>query len=133
MVFEPKYRRKAFYGSKRTEIGAILRKLCIWKGITILEAEVCIDHVHILLEIPSKYTVSSIMSYLKEKSSLLIHERWRNAKYRYKGRQFWCRGYYVDTVGKNTQQISEYIKNQLKENAESDQLTIEMVDPFMDK
>ena len=131
VVFAPKYRRKAFYGSRRLEIGAILRKLCNWKGINIIEAEVCVDHVHMLIEIPPKYSVSGIMGYLKGKSSLLIYERWGNAKYKYRNREFWCRGYYVDTVGKNTKKIAEYIKNQLREDAESSQLTMEL-DPFMD-
>ncbi len=130
VVFAPKYRRKAFYGSRRLEIGAILRKLCNWKGINIIEAEVCVDHVHMLIEIPPKYSVSGIMGYLKGKSSLLIYERWGNAKYKYRNREFWCRGYYVDTVGKNTKKIAEYIKNQLREDAESSQLTMEL-DPFM--
>ena len=130
VVFAPKYRRKAFYGSRKIEIGAILRKLCNWKGINIIEAEVCADHVHMLIEIPPKYSVSGIMGYLKGKSSLLIYERWGNAKYKYRNREFWCRGYYVDTVGKNTKKITEYIKNQLREDAESSQLTMEL-DPFM--
>lgn len=130
VVFAPKYRRKAFYGSRRLEIGSILRKLCNWKGINIIEAEVCVDHVHMLIEIPPKYSVSGIMGYLKGKSSLLIYERWGNAKYKYRNREFWCRGYYVDTVGKNTKKIAEYIKNQLREDAESSQLTMEL-DLFM--
>ena len=129
-VFAPKYRRKAFYGSRRLEIGAILRKLCNWKGINIIEAEVCADHVHMLIEIPPKYSVSGIMGYLKGKSSLIIYEKWGNLKYKYRNREFWCRGYYVDTVGKNTKKIAEYIKNQLREDAESSQLTMEL-DPFM--
>jgi len=131
VVFAPKYRRKAFYGSRRLEIGAILRKLCNWKGINIIEAEVCADHVHMLIEIPPKYSVSGIMGYLKGKSSLIIYEKWGNVKYKYRNREFWCRGYYVDTVGKNTKKITEYIKNQLREDAESSQLTMEMGDPFM--
>ena len=100
VVFAPKYRRKAFYGERRLDIGAILRKLCEWKGVTILEAEVCVDHVHMLLEIPPKMSVSSFMGYLKGKSSLMIFEKWGNARYQYRNREFWCRGYYVDTVGK---------------------------------
>ena len=130
IVFAPKYRRKAFYGSKRLEIGAILRQLCKWKGINIIEAEVCPDHVHMLLEIPPKYSVSSIMGYLKGKSSLLIYEKWGSAKFKYRNREFWCRGYYVDTTGKNTKVIMEYIRKQLKEDAESSQLTMDL-DPFM--
>lgn len=130
VVFAPKYIRKVFYGSRKMEIGAILRKLCGRKGINIIEAEVCVDHVHMLIEIPPKYSVSGIMGYLKGKSSLLIYERWGNAKYKYRNREFWCRGYYVDTVGKNTKKIAEYIKNQLREDAESSQLTMELA-PFM--
>lgn len=135
VVFAPKYRRKAFYGGRRLEIGAILRELCRWKGIGIMkgigiiEAEVCPDHIHMLLEIPPKYSVSSIMGYLKRKSSLSIYERWENAKFRYRNREFWCKGYYVDTTGKNTQKIAEYIRNQLKEDAEQSQLTMDF-DPF---
>ena len=129
VVFAPKYRRKAFYGGRRLEIGQILRELCRWKGVTIIEAEVCTDHVHMLLEIPPKFSVSSIMGYLKGKSSLTIYERWGNAKFRYRNREFWCRGYYVDTTGKNTQKITEYIRNQLKEDAEQSQLTMDL-DPF---
>ena len=101
VVFAPKYRRKAFYGERRLDIGGILRKLCEWKGVNILEAEVCLDHVHMLLEIPPKMSVSSFMGYLKGKSSLMIYEKWGNARYQYRNREFWCRGYYVDTVGKN--------------------------------
>ena len=129
VVFAPKYRRKAFYGGRRLEIGAILRELCRGKGIGIIEAEVCPDHIHMLLEIPPKYSVSSIMGYLKRKSSLSIYERWENAKFRYRNREFWCKGYYVDTTGKNTQKIAEYIRNQLKEDAEQSQLTMDF-DPF---
>ena len=129
IVFAPKYRRKAFYGARRLEIGMILRQLCEWKGINILEAEVCVDHVHMLLEIPPKYSVPSIMGYLKGKSSLMIYEKWGDLKYRYRNREFWCRGYYVDTVGKNTKKISDYIRMQLKEDAESSNLTLDF-DPF---
>lgn len=120
---------RRFYGGRRLEIGAILRELCRWKGIGIIEAEVCPDHIHMLLEIPPKYSVSSIMGYLKGKSSLSIYERWGNAKFRYRNREFWCKGYYVDTTGKNTQKIAEYIRNQLKEDAEQSQLTMDF-DPF---
>ena len=130
VVFAPKYRRKAFYGERRLEIGSMLRKLCEWKGVTILEAEVCVDHVHMLIEIPPKMAVSSFMGYLKGKSSLMIYEKWGNARFKYRNREFWCRGYYVDTVGKNTKAIKEYIQNQLKEDAELDQMTMEDADPF---
>ena len=123
IVFAPKYRRKVFYGEKRQEIGAILRQLCKWKGVNILEAEVC-------PEIPPKYSVSQFMGYLKGKSSLMIYEKWGNMKYKYRNRQFWCRGYYVDTVGKNTKKIKEYIAHQLEEDKASDQLTLDLGDPL---
>ena len=130
VVFAPKYRRKVFYEEKRLEVGAILRQLCQWKGVNIIEAEVCIDHVHMLLEIPPKMSVSSFMGYLKGKSSLMIFEKWGNMRYKYRNREFWCRGYYVDTVGKNTKKIQTYIQNQLKEDEISGQLTLEEADPF---
>ena len=131
IVFAPKYRRMAFYGSKRLEIGKILRKLCEWKGVNIIEAEVCSDHIHMLVEISPKYSVSGFMGFLKGKSSLMIYQKWGNAKFKYRNREFWCRGYYVDTVGKNTNKIKEYIKNQLKEDEQMVQLTIEFKeDPF---
>ncbi len=130
IVFAPKYRRKVFYGEKRIEIGNILRELCRWKGISIVEAEVCPDHVHMLVEIPPKMSISSFMGFLKGKSSLMIYERWGNMKFKYRNRQFWCRGYYVDTAGKNAYKIQEYIKNQLAEDQASDQLTLDMSDPF---
>ena len=131
IVFAPKYRRKVFYGEKRLEIGAILRELCKWKGVNIIEAEVCPDHVHILLEIPPKMSISSFMGFLKGKSSLMIYEKWGNLKFKYRNREFWCRGYYVDTAGKNAVKIKEYIKNQLKEDELGEQLTFNNTDPFM--
>ena len=131
IVFAPKYRRKVFYGEKRLEIGAILRELCKWKGVNIIEAEVCPDHVHMLLEIPPKISVSSFMGFLKGKSSLMIYEKWENLKFKYRNREFWCRGYYVDTAGKNAVKIKEYIKNQLKEDELGEQLTFNNTDPFM--
>lgn len=131
IVFAPKYRRKVFYGENRAEIGKILRELCNWKQIAIVEAEVCPDHIHMLVEIPPKMSVSSFVGFLKGKSSLIIFERHANLKYKYGNRQFWCRGYYVDTAGKNAKKIAEYIQNQLKEDQVADQLTIkEYVDPF---
>lgn len=130
VVFAPKYRRKAFYGSKRLEIGAILIELCNRKGVNIIEAEVCIDHVHMLLEIPPKMSVSSFMGFLKGKSSLMIYEKWGNLKYKYRGKQFWCRGYYVDTAGKNAKKIQEYIRNQLKEDELTGQITMDTINPF---
>ena len=130
VVFAPKYRRKVFYGEKKVEIGKILRELCKWKGVNILEAEVCPDHVHMLVEIPPKMAVSWFMGFLKGKSSLMIYEKWGNLKYKYRGRESWCRGYYVDTVGKNTKAIAEYIKNQLKEDELNQQLVLDYGDPF---
>ena len=131
IVFAPKYRRKVFYGEKRLEIGAILRELCKWKGVNIIEAEVCPDHVHMLLEIPPKISVSSFMGFLKGKSSLMIYEKCGNLKFKYRNREFWCRRYYVDTAGKNAVKIKEYIKNQLKEDELGEQLTFNNTDPFM--
>ena len=107
IVFAPKYRRKIFYKEKRVEIGKILRELCNWKGVKIIEAEVCADHIHMLVEIPPKMSISSFMGFLKGKSSLIIHERHANLKYKHGNRSFWCRGYYVDTVGKNSKKITE--------------------------
>ena len=131
IVFAPKYRRKAFYGEKRREIGAILRQLCEWKNVEIVEAEVCPDHVHMLVKIPPKMSVSGFMWYLKGKSSVLIYSKYANLKFKYRNREFWCRGYYVDTVGKNTKKIKEYIANQLTEDKRMEQMTIyEINDPF---
>ena len=131
IVFAPKYRRKVFYEDKRLEIREILRKLCEWKGVEIIEGEVCPDHIHMLVRIPPKYSVSEIVGYLKGKSSLMIFEKHANLKYKYGNRHFWCRGYYVDTVGKNTAAIKEYIQNQLKEDLEYDQMSlVEYIDPF---
>lgn len=131
IVFAPKYRRKVFYGKNRAEIGKILRELCNWKQVKIVEAEVCPDHIHMLVEIPPKMSVSSFVGFLKGKSSLIIFERHANLKYKYGNRQFWCRGYYVDTAGKNAKKIAEYIQNQVKEGQVSDQMTLkEYVDPF---
>ncbi|MFZ7120489.1 MAG: IS200/IS605 family transposase [Eubacteriaceae bacterium] len=131
IVFAPKYRRQVIYGKIKTDIGKILRKLCNQKGTEILEATACREHVHLVLAIPPKYSVSSIMGYLKGKSSLMIFDRHANLKYKYGNRHFWCRGYYVDTVGRNEKKIREYVKNQLQEDIASDQISIsEYVDPF---
>ena len=109
----------------------MLRKLCEYKGIEIIEAEACKDHIHMLVSIPPKYSVSQIMGYLKGKSSLMIFEKYANLKYKYGNRNFWCRGYYVDTVGRNKKAIEQYIRNQLQQDYEDDQLSIkEFVDPF---
>lgn len=131
IAFAPKYKRKVFYVDKRLEIGAIPREPCKWKGVNIIEAEVCPDHVHMLLEIPPKMSTSSFMGFLKEKSSLMIYEKWGNLKFKYRNREFWCRGYYVDTEGKNVVKIKEYIKNQLKEDELGEQLTFNNTYPFM--
>ena len=131
VVFAPKYRRMIIYNKIKVDIGKILRKLCEQKEIEIIEAELCPDHVHMLIAIPTKYSVAQIMGYLKGKSSLMIFDRHANMKYKYGNRHFWCRGYYVDTVGKNTKRIAEYIRNQLQEDIANDQLTLfESVDPF---
>ena len=122
--FMLEYRRKVFYGEKRREIGEILRTLCNWKNIRIIEAEVCPDHVHMLLEIPPKTSVSSFMGYLKGKSSLMIYEKFPELRYKYRNREFWCRGYYVDTAGKNAKKIEEYIRHQLDEDKAGEQLTM---------
>ena len=130
IVFAPKYRRKVFFGQMRYEIGKIIRELCRWKGVNLLEAEACPDHIHILVEIPPKFSISNFMGFLKGKSSLMIYEKWGNMKYKYRNRQFWCRGYYVSTVGKNEKKIAEYIKKQLSEDHMAEQLTLEAIDPF---
>ena len=131
IVFAPKYRRQIIYGKYKREIGRILRTLCERKGIEIIEAELCPDHIHMLLSIPPKYSVSEIMGYLKGKSSLMIFDRFANLKYRYGKRNFWCRGYYVDTVGKNQKRIAEYIRAQLSEDKLSDEIRVkELYDPF---
>ena len=132
IVFAPKFRRKVIYNQLRVDIGKIIRMLCDRKGIEIIEAELCVDHVHMLIKIPPKDSVAGIIGYLKGKSTLLIFDRHAQMKYKYGQRQFWCRGYYVDTVGKNTKAIQEYIANQLKSDRESDQLSLfDPRDPFM--
>ena len=131
IVFATKYRRKVFYNEKREEIRGILRKLCEWKGVEIIEGEICPDHIHILVSIPPKMSVSGFMGYLKGKSSLQIFQKWGNMKFAYRNREFWCKGYYVDTVGKNTSAIKEYIKKQLEEDKKIDQISIfDSRDPF---
>ena len=131
IVFAPKYRRKVIYGKLRADIGKILRMLCERKGIEIIEGECCPDHIHMLVKIPPKYSVSEIVGYLKGKSALMIFDRHAQMKYRYGNRHFWCRGYYVDTVGKNTKKIQEYIATQLQEDIAEDQISLkEYIDPF---
>ena len=131
IIFSPKYRRKEIYGKLKTDIGKILRQLCIQKHVEIIEAEACPDHIHMLVSIPPNISVSQFMGYLKGKSSLMIFDRHANLKYKYGNRHFWCRGYYVDTVGKNEKRIAEYVRNQLQEDIANDQMTLkEYVDPF---
>ena len=131
IVFAPKFRRQVIYGKIKLDIGQMLRKLCEYKGIEIIEAEACKDHIHMLVSIPPKYSVAQIMGYLKGKSSLMIFEKYANLKYKYGNRHFWCRGYYVSTVGRNKKAIQEYIQNQLQEDYSDDQMSIkEYVDPF---
>ena len=131
IVFAPKYRRKVFFGQKRKEIGAILRSLCEWKQVEIIEAEVCPDHIHMLVKIPPKLSVASFVGFLKGKSSILIYQKFANIKFKYRNREFWCRGYYVDTAGKNDIKIKEYIANQLKEDKMMEQMTIQEINnPF---
>ena len=131
IVFAPKYRRKIIYGELRQDIANILSMLCKRKEVHIVEAEICRDHVHMLVEIPPKMSVLEFVGYLKSKSTLMIFERHANLKYKYGNRHFWCRGYYVDTVGKNAKKIEEYIRNQLREDLEYDQMSLkEYIDPF---
>ena len=131
VVFAPKFRRMVIYGKIKQDIGKILRKLCARKGVTIIEATECPDHIHMLLSIPPKYAVSDFIGYLKGKSSLEIFERHANLKYKYGNRRFWCKGYYVDAVGRNEKAIKKYIAEQLQEDRMSDQLVLkELVDPF---
>ena len=130
IVFAPKYRRKVIYKTLRKDIGQIFRKICSELKVEILEAEACKDHIHMLVEITPKMAVSSFTGYLKGKSSLMIFEKWGNARYQYRNREFWCRGYYVDTVGKDTKKIAAYIQNQLREDELANQLTMENYDPF---
>lgn len=133
IVFAPKYRRQVIYGQIKKDIGEIIRKLCEQKGVEIIEAEACKDHIHLLVSIPPHLSVAQFMGYLKGKSSLMIFDRHANLKYKYGEQKFWCRGYYVDTVGRNKKVIAEYIKNQLEEDFANDQMTIkEYVDPFTD-
>ena len=132
IVFAPKYRRKVFYREKRVAIGKIIRQLCEWKGVKIIAAEAGPDHIHLFVEIPPKYAVSSFMGYLKGKSSLMIYEQFGDMKFKYRNREFWCRGYYVDTVGKGKHKIAEYIRRQLEEDKLGEQLTMlgKENDPF---
>ena len=131
IVFCPKYRRQEIYSKIKEDVGKILRKLCEAKGVEIIEAEACPDHIHMLVSIPPHLSVAQFMGYLKGKSSLMIFDRHANLKYKYGNRHFWCRGYYVDTVGRNEKKIAEYVRNQLQEDIVADQLSLkEYIDPF---
>ena len=130
-MFASKYRRQAIYGKYKASIGQISRELCQIKGVEIIEANACRDHIHMLVSIPPKLSVSAFMGYLKGKSSLMIFDRHAHLKYRYGNRKFWCRGYYVDTVGRNRKKREQYIRDQLREDQIADQLTLfEEYDPF---
>ena len=124
IVFAPKYRRKEIYGKLKADIVQIIRKLCEQKGVEQIEAEACPEHIHLFVEIPPKISVSGFMGYLKGKSAAMMYEQFVELKYKYRSKEFWCKGYYVDTVGKNEGRIAEYIKNQLKEDQLGDQLSI---------
>ena len=131
IVFSPKYRRQAIYKTIKADIGQIIRKLCEIKKVEIIQANACVDHIHMLVKIPQNISVAQFMGYLKGKSSLMIFDRHANLKYRYGNRHFWCRGYYVDTVGRNEKVIEEYVKNQLQEDIAEDQISMkEYLDPF---
>ena len=131
VVFAPKYRRMVIYGQIKKDIGQILRQLCEQKGIEIIEAEACPDHIHMLISFPPKYSISYVMGYLEGNRSLMIFDRHANLKYKYRNWHFWARGYYVDTAGRNKKQIAEYIKHQLDEDQIADQMSMkEFIDPF---
>ena len=131
IVFTPKYRRKVIYNQYKKDIRDIIKQLCSYKGVEIIEGHLMPDYIHMLVSIPPKISVSPFMGYLKGKSALMIFDKHANLKYKFGNRHFWCRGYYVDTVGKNAKKIQEYIQNQLKEDLEYDQMTLkEYIDPF---
>ena len=131
IVFTPKYRRKVIFYELRADIRQIIKDLCKWKGVTIIEGHLMCDHVHLLLSIPPKYSVSNFMGYLKEKSAMMIFERHANLKYKYGNKHFWATGYYVSTVGLNTATVQKYIREQEKADQIEDKLaTKEYTDPF---
>jgi putative transposase len=133
VVFTPKYRRKIIYSKLRTDIRDIIRDLCKWKGIEILEGHMMADHVHLLLSIPPKYSVSQVMGYLKGKSAMMIFDRHSNLKYKFGNRHFWAEGYYVSTVGFNEATIAKYIREQDKHDQMMDKITTkELENPFRD-
>ena len=131
IVFTPKYRRKIIYNQYKADIRDIIKQLCSYKGVEIIEGHLMPDHIHMLVSIPPKISVSSFMGYLKGKSALMIFDKHANLKYKYGNRHFWCRGYYVDTVGRYEGAIKEYIRNQLQEDIAQDTLNFkEYTDPF---
>ena len=131
IVFTPKFRRKAIYGKLKADIGKILRELFKWKEVEIIEATAMPDHIHLYVSMPPKMSVAGFVGFLKGKSTLIIFERHANLKYKYGNRHFWCRGYYVDTVGRNEKAIAEYVRNQEKEDMMEDQISMkEYIDPF---
>ena len=131
IVFAPKYRRRVIYKELRKDIGEIFRKLCKEMNVEIIEAEACVDHIHMLVSIPPYKSVAQFVGTLKSKSALMLFDRHANLKYKYGNRKFWCRGFYVDTVGRNQKRIEEYIRNQLQEDVVADQLSLfEEYDPF---
>ena len=131
IVFAPKYRRQIIYGKIKQDIGQMIRKLCEYKGVEIIEAEACKDHIHMLVSIPPYMSVAQFVGPLKSQSALMIFDRHANLKYRYGSRNFWARGYFVDTVGKNEKMIADYIKSQLEEDFAKDQISLkEFADPF---
>ena len=131
IVFAPKYRRKEIYGQIKRDTGEILRKLCEQKDVVIIEAEACPDHIHMLVSIPPHISIAQFMGFLKGKSTLMIFDRHAHLKYKYGSRSFWCRGYYVDTVGRNKKAIAEYIRKQLEDDYMAEQISIkEYIDPF---
>lgn len=130
IVFTPKYRRKIIYAQYRESLIEIFQRLCKFKGVEIIEGHMMLDHVHLLLSIPPRIAVSDFMGYLKGKSATMIYEQFGELKYKYKNREFWCKGYYVDTAGKNTARIAEYIKHQLEEDKLGEQLSMPEVGPF---
>ena len=133
IVFTPKYRRKIIYNQYKADLARILHDLCAYKGVEILEGHLMADHVHMLLEIPPKMKVSAFIGYLKGKSATMIYEQFGELNYKYRNREFWCKGYYIDTTGKNTTRIAEYIKHQLDEDQLGEQLSMPEVGPFKNR
>jgi len=133
IVFTPKYRRKIIYSKLRTDIRDIIKDLCKWKGVEIIEGHMMADHVHLLLSIPPKYSVSEVMGYLKGKSAMMIFDRHSNLKYKFGNRHFGAEGYYVSTVGLNEATIAKYIREQDHHDQVMDKITTkELENPFRD-